>query len=568
MDEAAAEEIAAELEALSFTYPELRTADGRGGGGGNDCDPALPPPPDVADAVAGGLCIDLAPRGARQAFVSARLWLGLPPGYPHAPAAVALREARGIGDARAAALLRALGAEAAALVGQPALGRLIELCEELLNAANAPEGPCVICLSEMATSTAEAPLAEVQQQQQQQEEGEERPEGRPSGERRRRAAPAPALARLPCYHAFHTACFERWWAHEQRSCAEQQAELEARTGATAAAGLARKILPARRADGSFRLGCPVCRAPFEPAELDAALRPRLAPAARRGAGGAGQAPCDGGGGGGGGGGKLSSEQLRPFKELQARHSKLFEAQRRRGGIIVETNLSITAYDAAAAAAAAAAEAEAAAAAAEAAASKQGPRGGRGGGDRRGRGRGGGGGGGGGGRGRAGRGGERPESGRSGVAAAGAAAAAPECNSGPSLLPPPATAGAAQTRDSSGGGAGGGGGPFGGRGGPGNGRSGGRGRSFGGPGRAPAAASAPAPALVPAAAAASGPLKAGSAAAGRPGAGPGGRAEGGRGPRGGGRAPGRGGRGDGDGRGRAGARGPAAAPPAAVNGAAN
>lgn len=34
-------------------------------------------------------------------------------------------------------------------------------------------------------------------------------------------------------------CFERWWDYEQRSCAEQQLELEARTGATAAAELAK-----------------------------------------------------------------------------------------------------------------------------------------------------------------------------------------------------------------------------------------------------------------------------------------------------------------------------------------
>lgn len=115
-DEAAAEEIAAELEALSFTYPEL------------------------TGTAAGGLCIDLAPRGARQAFVSARLGLALPERYPAAPATVALRDARGLGDARAAALVRALEAEAGALAGGPALGRLVELCEDLLTEVNAPEG--------------------------------------------------------------------------------------------------------------------------------------------------------------------------------------------------------------------------------------------------------------------------------------------------------------------------------------------------------------------------------------------------------------------------------------------
>jgi len=114
------DEVAMELEAVRYTYPELQTDDGS-------------PHPAVA--------IDLAPRNARQAFVSARLWLGLGGGYPAAgPAVVRLRDARGLGDARAAEVVARLRGEAAELEGGPAVGRLVELCEELLSEFNAPEG--------------------------------------------------------------------------------------------------------------------------------------------------------------------------------------------------------------------------------------------------------------------------------------------------------------------------------------------------------------------------------------------------------------------------------------------
>ncbi len=113
-----------ELEAVRHTYPELQDAPADGG----------------AAAAAPAVQIDLAPRNARQAFIAARLRVGLGGGYPAAAAAVELLEPRGLGDAREAEALRRLGAEAAELAGGPAVGRLVELCEELLTEFNSPEG--------------------------------------------------------------------------------------------------------------------------------------------------------------------------------------------------------------------------------------------------------------------------------------------------------------------------------------------------------------------------------------------------------------------------------------------
>jgi hypothetical protein len=120
------EELAAELEALAFTYPELA--------------------PDASEGACAGAAaayaIDLVPRSVPppRRFVAARLRLATPPGYPEAPACAELRDARGLGDARREGLLARLSEEAAALAGGPALGRLVELCEELLGELNAPEG--------------------------------------------------------------------------------------------------------------------------------------------------------------------------------------------------------------------------------------------------------------------------------------------------------------------------------------------------------------------------------------------------------------------------------------------
>ncbi|KIY91976.1 hypothetical protein MNEG_15987 [Monoraphidium neglectum] len=209
------DELAMEMEALSYTYPEIEI---------EVFEPSNSACTEAGPAAAAAVRIDLRPRAARQAFVAAALRLTAPRGYPAAsPPIIELREPRGLGDAREAALLARLAAEARDLIGSPCLGQLIELCQDLLSDANAPEGPCAICLSVM-------------------EPGPDDPEESSNRDGCTVAAP-PALARLPCYHTFHTPCFERWWAFEQASCAAQQRELAARTGATAAAALAQAARP-------------------------------------------------------------------------------------------------------------------------------------------------------------------------------------------------------------------------------------------------------------------------------------------------------------------------------------
>jgi hypothetical protein len=135
------DEVAAELEALSFMYPELASDASSGDDDGSSGGAA------AAGARAPAYSIDLGPRGAPppRRFVAARLRLAAPAGYPSAPARVALRDVRGLGDARRAGLLARLEAEASELAGGPALGRLVELCEQLLGELNAPEGGGAVC---------------------------------------------------------------------------------------------------------------------------------------------------------------------------------------------------------------------------------------------------------------------------------------------------------------------------------------------------------------------------------------------------------------------------------------
>lgn len=133
------DDLAMELEALRYTYPEIQIEEG----------PALAAADDgAADAGAAGAApspaasasIALRPRGARQAFVSATLHLAAPAGYPATSPSIQLLDPRGLGDARAAALLARLNAEAADLAGGPCLGALVEACQDGLTEANAPEG--------------------------------------------------------------------------------------------------------------------------------------------------------------------------------------------------------------------------------------------------------------------------------------------------------------------------------------------------------------------------------------------------------------------------------------------
>ncbi len=50
-------------------------------------------------------------------------------------------------------------------------------------------------------------------------------------------ASSSGLLKLPCFHAFHRQCFERWWLWQQGSWREQERELVQHTGATSVATL-------------------------------------------------------------------------------------------------------------------------------------------------------------------------------------------------------------------------------------------------------------------------------------------------------------------------------------------
>ena len=198
------EDLEIELEALGHTYGEDLASEPRPGGG------LL-----LSKAVA--------PRdegAAQQHYVGALLKLHVPAGYPEAPPAALLTDARGgprcwlagcsavcswpgqarpqpagwlaagsrpltapracapphhtparlrpagLGDARLAALQAELSRAAGeALPGEMVLGHLVEVATDLMTAANEPEGDCAFCLLRLDA--------------------------------------APAVLRLDCYHCFH-----------------------------------------------------------------------------------------------------------------------------------------------------------------------------------------------------------------------------------------------------------------------------------------------------------------------------------------------------------------------------
>ena len=155
---------AMELEALDATYGAGCGGEGEGGGcGGANCagddeggagaggaDSAAPPFCTLVRPAPPTSTGHLTPRGVGLGarFCDARLTLAAPEGYPTcaAPIAVSLSHVRGLGDARRAALLAGLAAEAGALAGDAALGTLIEAGLDGVTALNAPEGDCPLCL--------------------------------------------------------------------------------------------------------------------------------------------------------------------------------------------------------------------------------------------------------------------------------------------------------------------------------------------------------------------------------------------------------------------------------------
>lgn len=143
--------VALELEALEATYGGGGGCFGENGADGASASTSSPPFFSIlARAPHPTITARLTPRGVGKgaAYVEATLTLTAPPGYPSCaqPVAVSLSAVRGLGDARRAALAAGLAAEAASLVGDAALGTLIEAGLDGLTALNAPEGDCALCL--------------------------------------------------------------------------------------------------------------------------------------------------------------------------------------------------------------------------------------------------------------------------------------------------------------------------------------------------------------------------------------------------------------------------------------
>ena len=184
---------AMELEALDATYGGGELGSGVGAGNGDASASAPPAPPffTLVHPSPPTIAVHLTPRGVGpgSCFCEARLTLAAPEGYPacSTPVSVSLSRVRGLGDARQGALLAALASEAAALVGDAALGTLIEAGLDGVTRLNAPEGACPLCLDPLVVRL-----------------------GGGGGGEGGSAAPAPSagdppkgLLKLACYHCLH-----------------------------------------------------------------------------------------------------------------------------------------------------------------------------------------------------------------------------------------------------------------------------------------------------------------------------------------------------------------------------
>ncbi|KAL4446819.1 hypothetical protein ABPG77_008063 [Micractinium sp. CCAP 211/92] len=192
------EELEFEVEALRATYDDVEVA--LEPGHTDQSSRSIDQPGSAAAAATALVTVPVAPRGCppEQRFVTTRLQLRVPPGYPADAPAAALADARGLGDGRLGQLQAALALEAAALAGELSLGHLVETALDLLTEHNRPEGLCAFCLERLPDpSDPAAPGAERQG----------------------------ALLRLQCYHCFHFACFAPWWQWQQQRLALREAQL-------------------------------------------------------------------------------------------------------------------------------------------------------------------------------------------------------------------------------------------------------------------------------------------------------------------------------------------------------
>ena len=264
-------EVEVEVEALAAVYSDV----------GVTTEPA--------EAVGDAALVRVGPLGPREvgcpgvAFVGATLALGLPAGYPEAPAEPRLEAPlAALGRGRASDLTRSLEALALEMArdGAPALLVLCDQLQDLLGAANFPAGACSVCLEPLAPGPDPVTVAAAQ------------------------------CVRLPgCGHSFHRACLRAWL----RWCDAQAEERLAPGPHQAGGGKPSSEVPVRR--------CPLCRGPVGEAAAEAL----------RGHGGS-----DGGGDGalqGEGGGDAAESALKAERGRQRARQERFARQQKCGGII-------------------------------------------------------------------------------------------------------------------------------------------------------------------------------------------------------------------------------------------
>ena len=114
-----------------------------------------------------------------------------------------------------------------------------QVAKDFMTRENTPDTPCAFCLDNLAASSngATTPLLAGSRQEADEKLAESREGTAPS-----------LLLQLPCFHTFHTFCFERWWVWQQADWGRQEREMVAHTGATSVATL----LAVRREEGGRR----------------------------------------------------------------------------------------------------------------------------------------------------------------------------------------------------------------------------------------------------------------------------------------------------------------------------
>eukprot|EP00232_Nephroselmis_pyriformis_P001630 CAMPEP_0182905342 /NCGR_PEP_ID=MMETSP0034_2-20130328/32876_1 /TAXON_ID=156128 /ORGANISM="Nephroselmis pyriformis, Strain CCMP717" /LENGTH=263 /DNA_ID=CAMNT_0025040745 /DNA_START=138 /DNA_END=926 /DNA_ORIENTATION=+ len=206
MDEGLREDCEAELEALEAVYF-------------NECTVVSRWPPCVS--------IALAPSAEEIAnqFVQMTLHLRGGEQYPNECPAIEIRQPKGLGDARHAALLGQLRAHAEECRGMPMMASITQVAQDLLTDINSPEGDCPFCIMPIVDAGG----------------------GSSRGH----------MKLLECFHCAHSDCFAEWWHWEQSRLGREHEEAVAQ----------RPSAPEGQTDaayygdpsGPFPVRCPVCR---------------------------------------------------------------------------------------------------------------------------------------------------------------------------------------------------------------------------------------------------------------------------------------------------------------------